>query len=72
MVDKSITEGMKNWGKSPPTARPKSVGPHDVKKDQTDPNDPGLDPEAYAKDPVSNSIPTGKQPGGPVNIKPKK
>jgi hypothetical protein len=74
MTDKANLEGLKNWGTGPATGRPTSVGPHDITKDQTDPNNKGLDPEKdYKGQPGDNKglgI-TGK-PGGPVNIQPKK
>ena len=73
MTDNASREGLKNWGHGPETGRPKSVGPHDVKKDQVDPSDPGIDPEAYHLKPGMNNNRTAEDPGpgGPVNIKPK-
>ena len=44
-----------NWGTETKTARPTSVGPHDVKVDQEDPGNPGLDPtRAYKPGPGTN------------------
>lgn len=74
MADRANTEGLKNWGHGPETGRPSSVGPHDVKADQTDPANKGLNPERdYKGQPGDNKglgI-TGK-PTGPVNIPPKR
>ncbi|WP_419899287.1 hypothetical protein [Roseomonas sp. USHLN139] len=66
MTDKASREGLKNWGHGPSSGRPDSVGPHDVKRDQLDPDRKGVDPEDYDRGPV-----TQPGPGGPVNIKPK-
>jgi hypothetical protein len=57
------------------TARPTSVGPHDVTRDQEDPANKGIDPQSgYA-----NEIAEGNRAahhgehkaGGPVQIRPK-
>lgn len=60
-----------NWGTGPETGRPTSVGPHDVKKHQTDPDNPGLDPASYNLKPGENNNRTAADPGpgGPVVIK---
>ncbi len=54
------------------TARPKSVGPHDVKRDQEDPADPGIDPgRGYANEiaEVNKARKAEGRPAkGPVNI----
>ncbi|MFC3127157.1 hypothetical protein ACFOD4_18980 [Pseudoroseomonas globiformis] len=70
MNDPIDREGLKNWGHGPATGRPKSVGPHDVRKDQTDPSDKGLDPKSYNPKPgdQNNRTPEDPGPGGPVNI----
>lgn len=73
MTDKANREGLKNWGTGPVTGRPTSVGPHDVKENQTDPTNKGVDPDKdYRGQPGDNKgmgIVDG--PGGPVDIKPK-
>jgi hypothetical protein len=54
------------------TARPKSVGPHDVTRDQEDPADPGIDPgKGYANEiaEVNAAAHRGSRgAGGPVHI----
>jgi hypothetical protein len=74
MTDKANREGLKNWGHGPPTGRPSSVGPHDVKADQTDPANKGLDPETdYHGQPGDNKgLGITDTPGSPVNIQPKR
>ena len=45
------------------TARPTSVGPHDVRKDQEDPDNPGIKPEeGYATEIARNDEAAAKQP----------
>lgn len=71
MANETSNAGLENWGTGPSSGRPKSVGPHDVKKDQLDPDAKPIDPDAaYNKQPGDNKgmgIKDG--PGGPVNIK---
>jgi hypothetical protein len=71
MTKSDNNEGLKNWGTGPATGRPTSVGPHDVKQDQTDPDNPGLDPASYHPKPgdSNNRVASDPGPGGPVNIK---
>jgi hypothetical protein len=71
MTKSASLEGYKNWGRGPETGRPTSVGPHDVMKDQTDPDNRGLDPESYHLKPGENNnrVASDPGPGGPVNIK---
>jgi hypothetical protein len=52
------------------TARPANVGPHDVNKDQHDPDKRGVTPADYNPHPGDNT-PSPAVPGGPVNIPPK-
>jgi hypothetical protein len=70
MTKSAGPEGYKNWGRGPETGRPTSVGPHDIKQDQTDPNNPGLDPESYHPKPGDNNNRVASDPGpsGPVII----
>lgn len=63
MTDKTLRDDSKPSSKGPPNARPDSVGPHGIKKDQTDPSNKGVNPEAYDTGPS-----TDLGPGGPVNI----
>lgn len=52
------------------TARPKSVGPHDVKRDQEDPADPGINPgKGYANEIAEVNAARGSGAKGPVQIK---
>ncbi|UFN49021.1 hypothetical protein LPC08_24000 [Roseomonas sp. OT10] len=44
MAEETLREEFSNWGGGTKSARPTSVGPHDVKADQEDPSNPGLDP----------------------------
>jgi hypothetical protein len=44
MTDPANTEGFKNWGTGPSSARPESVGPQDVNDKQFDPDAKPLDP----------------------------
>ena len=77
MANETSNAGLKNWGTGPSDARPDSVGPQNIDKDQLDPAKKGLDPEKDYKGGGSGNGPntgmgiTGK-PGGPVNIKVKK
>jgi hypothetical protein len=50
------------------TARPTSVGPHHVTRDQEDPSNPGIKPEeGYGAEIARNNEAASKQPkGGPV------
>ena len=71
MPDPTNRDGAKNAGSGPAHARPSSVGPHDVKRDQIDPSNPGLDPADYHMKPGDNNNRNAADPGpgGPVNIK---
>ncbi len=52
------------------TARPKSVGPHDVKRDQEDPADPGIQPgTGYANEIAELNAARDTKARGPVQIK---
>jgi hypothetical protein len=56
------------------TARPKSVGPHGVTRDQEDPGDKGIDPQqGYADEIATANASTPQQPmqGGVAIPKPK-
>jgi len=66
--EKSEVPGMlENWGLHTKTARPESVGPHDVKENQQNPADPGIEPEAgYKPSPGDDAASAG--PGGQVAI----
>ena len=51
------------------TARPKSVGPHDVARDQEDPADPGIDPgKGYANEIAEVNAAAHRGARGPVHI----
>jgi hypothetical protein len=52
------------------TARPANVGPHDVTKDQHDPDRRGVTPADY-KPHLGDNTPSPAVPGGPANIPPK-
>jgi hypothetical protein len=72
MANETSNAGLDNWGTGPSSARPESVGPHDVKKDQKNPAAKPMDPgENYKDQPGDNKgMGVGKDaPGGPVNIK---
>ncbi|WP_419899196.1 hypothetical protein [Roseomonas sp. USHLN139] len=71
MTKSTSWDGLENWGRGPSTGRPTSVGPHDVRQDQTDPDNPGLDPARYHLQPGDNNNRTADDPGpgGPVTIK---
>jgi hypothetical protein len=45
--------GFKNWGRGPETARRTSVGPHDARDDQMDPESSSLSPEAMIRSPAA-------------------
>ena len=68
MAEEKLGEEFANWGGGAKTARPKSVGPHDVKADQENPADPGIDPgRAYkpgAGDQEGKAGPAAKDAGG--------
>ncbi|MGG5820589.1 hypothetical protein [Falsiroseomonas sp. HW251] len=55
------------------TARPTSVGPHHVTREQEDPANPGITPEkGYASEIAANNEATSRGPGsGPVAPTPK-
>lgn len=68
----AMWEGCQNWGRGPVTGRPTSVGPHDVNKDQTDPGNPGINPESCNLKPGNNNrVAEALRPGGTVTIKAK-
>ncbi len=71
MADPENRESVESESGGSGYARPSSVGPHDVKRDQIDPNNPGLDPADYNMKPGDNNNRNAADPGpgGPVNIK---
>jgi len=59
-TDNHVPGMLESWGLETKTARPKSVGPDDVKKNQEDPANPGLSPEAdYKPGPGTNEASAG-------------
>jgi hypothetical protein len=72
MAKETSNAGLENWGTGPSSARPGSVGPHDVNDKQLKPGDKPMDPgKNYENQPGDNKgMGVGKDaPGGPVNIK---
>jgi hypothetical protein len=70
MSDPANSEGFKNWGTGPSSARPDSVGPHDVNEGQFDPDAKPMDPSKdYNGQPGDNKgLGIKDGPGGPVSI----